>query len=606
MSKQMIKIGNAGGYWGDDPSALERQVRGGQLDYITMDFLAEITMSIMQKQRAKDPSAGYARDFIGMLEPVLGEVMARGTTIITNAGGVNPKACAQAIAALGKKQGLKPRIAIVYGDDIMEELPALRTKKGAELLNMETGDSFDLVADRISAANIYFGAAPVVEALKWKPHIVITGRVTDTGITLAPMIHEFGWQFNDWNRLAAGIVAGHMMECGTQVSGGNFTDWRLVPTFDRMGFPYVEMNADGTFVITKHAGTGGLVSRDTVREQLVYEMGDPHAYITPDVVADFATIQLEEIAANRVRVSGIRGYEPTDSYKVSMAYADGQKITGAILISGPDARAKAETFAKIFWEKCGTGFTETATEYVGWNACHRSLGHADDGNEIILRLGARANDPEALKRFGKWIPSLILGGPPGVCVLGGAPKPQEVVSYWPALLDKRLATPRIALYEENFANDAAVTTTQTGQFRPTPATRDVAKDATQPLSISRPLNGRPLADICLARSGDKGDMCNVGVLARSDAAFEFLDQFLTAERMKNWFQELCQGPVVRYKLDNLRGFNFLLEAALGGGGTQTLRADAQGKTFAQALLRQVVEIPDAVLRSVPTTAGKQS
>ena len=262
-----IKIGNAGGYWGDDPNALFRQVNGGRLDYITMDFLAEVTMSIMQKQRSHDPSLGYARDFIPMLEGVLAKVLKDKTKIITNAGGVNPEACAAAIAAMAKKMGLNPRISVVYGDDILERLDELQ-KKGCEFSNMENGQKFADVASRIEAANVYFGAAPVVAALQDDPDIIITGRVTDTGITLAAMIHEFGWDMGDWDRLAAGIVAGHIIECGCQSTGGNFTDWRQVESWDNIGYPIVEVHPDGTFVVTKHANSGGLVSVDTVREQL--------------------------------------------------------------------------------------------------------------------------------------------------------------------------------------------------------------------------------------------------------------------------------------------------------------------------------------------------
>jgi len=422
--KTTIRIGNAGGYWGDDPTALQRQVDGGNLDYISMDFLAEITMSIMQKQRSHDPKLGYARDFLGMLEGVLPKLLKQGTKIITNAGGVNPIACAEAVAKLAEKLGLRPKIAIVHGDDILTHLSELRSK-GCQFQNMEDGRSFSEVDTRLEAANIYFGAGPVVEALKWNPDIIVTGRVTDTGITVAAMIHEFGWNSRDWDKLAAGIVAGHIIECGCQSTGGNFTDWQLVPTFENMGYPIVEVHLDGSFVVTKHPNTGGLVSLDTVREQLFYEMGNPKAYITPDVVADFSTIQLTADGKDRVKVSGVKGYEPTPLYKVSMAYRDGFKVLGSICISGPNARQKAERFAEIFWSKAGTDFAAVETEYFGWNACHRSLGHQTEGNEIILRLGARDQNQEKLKKFSKLIPALILSGPPGVCVLGGGPEAPE-------------------------------------------------------------------------------------------------------------------------------------------------------------------------------------
>ena len=595
MTKKSIKIGNAGGYWGDDPSALERQVRGGKLDYITMDFLAEITMSIMQKQQARDPEAGYAKDFLGMLKPIFKKILDDQTKIITNAGGINPKACAKAIAALGDELGLKPKISIVYGDDILGDLDRIRAE-GADLQNMETGADFADVADKIEAANIYFGAAPVVAALKEDPDIIITGRVTDTGITMAAMIHEFDWQLDDWNKLAHGIVAGHIMECGTQATGGNFTDWQQVESFDNVGFPIVEVQASGEFVVTKHEGSGGLVSVDTVREQLFYEMGHPGAYITPDVIADFTSIQLEAAGKDRVKVFGIKGYAPTPLYKVSMAFEDGLKAQGSIIISGPNARAKAEAFAKIFWKRCEPkDYIETSTEYVGWNACQRSLVGRDEGNEILLRLGVRSHDDQSIRRFAKLIPSLILSGPPGVAVLGGVPKAQKVVSYWPALMKKEICQPKIARLENGeFIGEQTITTTATGNF--TPDDHEVT-EADKPSTDIRSLldaqqsSWPTLQTICLARSGDKGDMANIGVMARSEKAYNFLKEHLTAQRVKDLFQELCEGTVTRYELPNMQGFNFLLDESLGGGGTQTLRLDAQGKTFAQALLGQRFDIP---------------
>lgn len=597
-----IRIGNAGGYWGDDPSALERQVMGGRLDYISMDFLAEITMSIMQKQRARDPHAGYARDFLVMLEKVFPKLMKDKTRIITNAGGINPGACARAIAELGARMNLQPKIAVVYGDDILADLPTLE-KAGAAFDNMETGEKFRTIHDRVESANVYFGFAAVAEALKWDPDIIITGRVTDTGITLAPMVHEFGWSWQDWDKLAAGIVAGHILECGTQSTGGNFSDWEKVPSFHNVGFPIVEAHADGTMVITKHPHTGGLVSVDTIREQLFYEMGNPKAYLTPDVVADFSSIQLQQDGTDRVRVTQVKGFEPTPLYKVSMAYQDGFKAQGSIIISGPQARKKAEKFADIFWQRCGEWFAphDRETEYFGFNACHRSLVGRDDGNEILLRLGVRSDSKEKLAAFGKLVPSLILSGPPGVAVTGGVPKAQEVVSYWPALMPKTMVFPKIALLKQGtLTEERVVKNTQTGQFVSPELTAQVAKQATTSVTscLQETASGTTLFNICLGRSGDKGDTSNIGIMARSPKAFAFLEEFLTAQRVKNLFQEICHGKVTRYTLPNLQGFNFLLEEALGGGGTKTLRADAQGKTFAQALLNQKAPIPADVLAEV--------
>lgn len=592
-----LKIGNASGYWGDDPEALYRQINGGRLDYVSMDFLAEITMSIMRKQKNRDAEAGYARDFLPMLESVLVKILKDKTRIITSAGGINPEACAAAVAKLARKLGVKPKIAVVYGDDIMERLGELKAK-GCKFDNMESTKVFKDVEARIEAANVYFGAAPVVEALKWEPDIIITGRVTDTGITMAAMVHEFGWDLGDWDKLASGIVAGHILECGSQATGGNFSDWKLVPSFHKMGYPIVEMEPNGNFVVTKHPGTGGLVSLDTVREQLFYEMGDPKAYITPDVVADFSTITLAADGPDRVKVSGVKGYEPTELYKVSMAYADGFKCVGEIGISGPDARKKAEALAAIFWDRAGTDFAATETELFGFNAFHRSMSHEHEGNEVILRLGARDADEKKLRKLGKLVPSVILGGPPGVAILGGVPRVQEIVSYWPALMPKIAIAPEVALFDDGYTQAHQVNTTRTGAWRPAKGDVQVAEKASRSVSdiMAEMRDGTLLFDICLARSGDKGDMANIGVIARSRKAFDFLDTYLTAQRVKDIFQELCIGPVVRHKVENMLGFNFLLEHSLGGGGTMTLRADAQGKTFGQAILRQKTKIPEDVVR----------
>lgn len=607
--RESVRIGNASGYWGDDPSALRRQVRGGPLDYITMDFLAEVTMSIMQKIRSKDPKAGYAVDFLGLLVEVLPEMLKNGTKLITNAGGANPVAMAEAIRAGSKKRGLDLKVVVVEGDDIGPRLSELEAA-GCAFTNLESGASFDAVRSRVQSAHVYLGAAPVVAALEKGADIVITGRVTDTGLTLAPMIHELGWSWRDLDHLAAGIVAGHILECGTQATGGNFTDFRQVPSFESMGFPIVEMAADGSFVVTKHPGTGGLVSVDTVREQLVYEMGDPRTYITPEVIADFASLTLEDAGPDRVAVRGVKGRPPTDSYKVSMTHADGHRFVGDLVVSGPDAREKAERFAALLWGRVGTDFAETSTEYFGSDALHRSMAGGGPPPEIVLRVGARDPSPEKLGKLRKEIPGLGLSGPPGVCLFGELSRVTEIVSYWPALIDKRHVTPRVVWWEGDERRDQELPPEKS--TRPVFQENGTGADFQRAVLVSAPVGtggpekgnrpifqgaapvpgdtatettiGVPLIDLCLARSGDKGDTANIGVLARSPEAYQLLEKELTAQRVRDWFHELCLGPVERYTLPNLMGFNFLLHRALGGGGTRSLRTDAQGKTFAQALL----------------------
>ncbi len=609
-----IRIGNAGGYWGDDPYALRRQVFGSlKLHYISMDFLAEITMSILQKQKSKDPQAGYAHDFITVLEPVLEECLKRKIKIITNAGGVNPKGCAAAVFRLAEKKHLSLTVAVVDGDDLYAEILNLRNM-GVDFKNMETGEDFSKCSQRVLSANTYFGALPVAQALKSQPDIVICGRVTDTGITLGAMIHEFQWGLDEYDKLAHGIVAGHLIECGAQASGGNFTDWKKVPSFIDVGFPIVECYEDGSFFVTKHPNTGGLISCQTVREQLLYEMGCPQSYLTPDVIADFSTIQLSSQQPEKVFVSGIKGRKPTDFLKVSIAYQDGYKCSGTLIISGPDVRAKAELFAKVFWlrlekELKNAGFSSTVahtnTEYVGDDSTHKGMLSKHDAIEILLKLSARDHDKDKLHFFRKLLPSLILSGPAGVAVTGGAPLISEVVSYWPALIPQEHSLSHVSVYEQKESTPQLLFEKKNLSWPLTQGTPEQDEDTADPwsprlvseLSTSRHLRVK-LMEIAHSRSGDKGDTVNIGLIGRSPECYVWLRENITAEKVNDWFHSLCKGKVSRYLVPNLWALNFLLEQSLGGGGTMSLQIDAQGKTFSQALLRCEVDIPESLLDTI--------
>ena len=605
MSKKTLRIANAGGFWGDDPGALKRQILGGPLDYITMDFLAEVTMSILKKQELRQKDLGYAKDILPMLAENLKDLLAKKICLITNAGGTNPRSCAKAIQKMAASQGLSPKIAVVDGDDILTSVADLQEKQ-VDFKNIETEENLSSeVFKNLSAANVYLGARPVVMALeKFSPDLIITGRVTDTGITLAPMIHHFKWAWDDWDKLASGIVAGHLLECGSQVTGGNFTDWHKVKDFKDMGFPIVELREDASFSLSKHPETGGLVSVDTVREQLVYEMGDPKSYISPDVVCDFSSVKLKEgDEKESVEVFGVKGFPPTSSYKVSMAYQAGYKVTGQLLISGPQALKKARAFSEIFWQRTPKNLSQTESEFLGWNSCHRSLSNSEEPSEIVLQLSAKSLVKKELALFKRLISSLILSGPPGVCVLGGGARQQEIMSYWPALIPKELISPNISLYQNGEELSSFRLEAELLEDYPLKTSKDIQRVSQESISLDELLaslnknKGRYLSEICLARSGDKGDSCNIGVLARSKQSYQFLDKYLTAQRVKNIFQELCQGTVTRYNLPGLLGFNFILEQSLGGGGSSTLRADAQGKTFSQALLRQKVSLPDSLVET---------
>ena len=454
MSKT-IRIAGGQGFWGDLPEAPVQQVEGGPIDYLMLDYLAEVTMSIMQKQRSRDPAAGYAKDFVLLMRRILPACIERNIKVTANAGGVNVEGCAAAVREVARELGLagKVRLGIVTGDDLMPRLDELLSR-GIELHNMDTGEPLSTVRDRIQSANAYLGAWPMVEALNSGAQIVITGRATDTGLTLAPLIHEFGWAADDWHRLASGTIAGHIIECGAQASGGNCQyEWRSVPSLANVGFPIVEAAPDGTFVITKHEGTGGWVIIPSIKEQLVYEMGDPREYITPDCVADFTTVHLEYDGRDRVRVFGIEGRPATEFLKVSISYSAGYKAVGTLVYSWPEAYEKAKVADRILrarLDRLGLKFDQVLTEFVGVNATHGPLAGEPRGDlaEVQLRVAVRSEDRAAVERFTKEIAPLVLTGPPGVTgFAGGRPKVEEIVAYWPALIPKEEITPRVEVLE---------------------------------------------------------------------------------------------------------------------------------------------------------------
>src|SRR5882672_1741738 len=453
--KQKIRIAAGQGFWGDLPDAPVRQVEGGPIDYLMLDYLAEVTMSIMQKQRSRDPSAGYAKDFVPLMKRILPTCVERNIRVTANAGGVNVEGCAAAVRDVARELGLagKLRIGIVTGDDIMGKLDELLSS-GIELRIMDSGAPLSTVRDRIQSANVYLGAGPMLEALNRRAQIVITGRATDTGLTLSPLMHEFGWAPDDWNKIAAGTIAGHIIECGAQCSGGNCQyEWRSIPNLSDVGFPIVEASPDGTFVITKHEGTGGWVIIPSIKEQLVYEMGDPHSYITPDCIADFTTVRLEYEGRDRVRVFGIEGRPATDTFKVSISYSAGYKAVGTLVYSWPEAHDKARAADRILrarLDRLGLKFDQILTEFVGANATHGPLAGdpSPDLPEVQLRVGVRGEDRNAVERFTKEIAPLVLTGPPGVTgFAGGRPKVEEIVAYWPALIPKEEITSHVEILE---------------------------------------------------------------------------------------------------------------------------------------------------------------
>lgn len=452
--KEFIRVANGQGFWGDSILGPIRLVEEGPLDYLTLDYLAEVTMSILQKQRARDPRKGYATDFVAMIDRIAPKLVAKGVRVIANAGGVNPLACKDAVLGVLEKHRLTGvKVAVIQGDDVLGRLDEL-AGKGEALANMDTGAPLATVRDRVTSANVYIGAFPVAEALARGAQIVIAGRLTDPGLVLGPLIHEFGWQRDQWDLLAAGTLAGHIVECGAQCTGGNYTDWRSVPDLARVGYPIVECRADGTFTVTKHEGTGGLVNVSTVSHQLVYEMGDPRNYVTPDGIADFTSIQLRQDGKDRVFCSGAKGKPATPTYKVSLSYEDGFKALGQLTISGPDALAKAKLCAEIVWKRLEMdgfryGPDERLVEFVGANVCHAGIDvpSAAEPAEVVLRMGVKGRDEAKVDRFGLELVPLVTSGPPGVTgFAGGRPKAAEIISYWPALVRKEHIETQVSVF----------------------------------------------------------------------------------------------------------------------------------------------------------------
>ncbi|PYS86400.1 MAG: DUF1446 domain-containing protein [Acidobacteria bacterium] len=474
--KTKIRVAGGQGFWGDLLTAPVDQVRNGPIDYLMLDYLAEVTMSILQKQRARDPNAGYAKDFVALMREILPDCVEKNIRVLSNAGGVNVSGCASAIREAARELGLggKLKIGVITGDDILGRLDDF-AEQGVEITNMETGEPLAAVRDQVQSANVYLGAAGLVEALDKGAQVVVGGRLTDTGLTLAPLMHEFGWKFDQWDVISAGTIAGHIIECGAQASGGNCQyDWQNIPDLANVGFPIVEASPNGEFIVTKHEGTGGRVNVQSIKEQLLYEMGDPKSYITPDVVADFSSIQLAGAGENRVRVFGIKGNPNTEFYKVSIAYSHGYKAVGTLVYAWPDAYAKAQAAEKILrarLDRLGLKFDLVLSEFVGVNATHGHLalssppyeGGVDAASggrggslerdlsgipEVQLRFGVRGPNKADVERFTKELAPLILTGPPAVTgFAGGRPKVEEIMAYFPALIPKNLIETKVEIVE---------------------------------------------------------------------------------------------------------------------------------------------------------------
>ncbi len=586
-----LRIGNSSGFWGDEPLAMDRQIRSGNLDYLTADYLAEVSMSILAKQQAKNKEYGYVTDFIEHIRLSHESLKSHFPRIITNAGGNNPIACARALQKWLSDRGFHKKVMAITGDNLMGRIEDLMNK-GNAFDNLETGASFEEIAGQLKTANAYTSAEGIEKALELGADIVICGRASDSALAIGPAKFEFGWGAEEFNQLASAMVAGHLIECGAQSTGGNFTDWKGVKQWHEMGYPIVEMASDGDFILTKAPSTGGLVSQWTVKEQLVYEIGDPENYLGPDVTADLTTLKISEDGPDRISVTDVTGKPSPAEWKVSMAYHDGYRASGMIVVGGEKAQKKAEILEQILWKRLPE-FKKRNTNFIGSNALGDILSNQDP-TEVLLQFTAFDDDRGKLEIFSKEVAGLILSGPQGVAAFGGRPRIQEVIAYWPTLVKKD----HVVLEVHEVHEDGQVSKLATIQPKVTDFPVNVEKEAITYSSTSyhdEDLQEVQLNKLCLARSGDKGNSINLGVIARSEVIYDFLRDYLTSEVLKDWFSDICQGEIRRFEMQNLLALNFVLNEALDGGGTRSGRLDPQGKLLASAFLLKKIRVPQEVV-----------
>ena len=588
----VIRIGGASGFWGDSCVGAPQLVAAG-VDYLVFDYLAELTMSILAAARAKNPELGYATDFVTVtMKSVLKDVVDRNIRVISNAGGVNPQACAQAIRALAAEQGLRVKVAVVQGDDVTPLLPQLR---GETVRELQSGAA---LPEKVLTANAYLGALPVKRALDEGAQIVITGRCVDSAVTLGALMHEFGWATDDFDRLAQGSLAGHIIECGCQATGGLHTDWQAVPDWPHIGYPILECHADGHFIATKPPGTGGLVNCAVIAEQMLYEIGDPARYLLPDVSCDFTAVTLEQAGEHRVRVAGARGQPPGPAYKVSATYMDGFRCTAQLTVVGVDAAAKARrtgeailTRTRELLAQAGLAdYSRTHIEVLGSEAGNFGP-HAQtmQVREAVLQLAVMHPQKAALELFAREIAPAGTSWAPGTTGASGRPSPSPCIKQYAFLLDKARLQPVVDM-------DGVLLAVDVPHSQPTVPTA-AAPPVRHPVETARdhPADREvPLIRLAWARSGDKGNTSNIGVIARRPEWLPLLQAQLTPQRVAEWLAHLVHGPVTRHAVPGIHAMNFVCEQALDGGGMASLRNDALGKGMAQILLTLPVRVPEAL------------
>jgi hypothetical protein len=600
MSEKRVRIGGASGAWGDSPGAID-QLLGAGVDYLMMDYLAEVTMSLLARARIKDPSAGYAPDAVAYLEPALPVIAQKKVRIVSNGGGVNPAGCKHALEATIAKHGLNLRVAIVEGDDVM---PLIEKLRGDGLREAVSGQP---LPPRLLTANAYLGALPIKAALDNGADIVITGRCADSALALGILMHEFGWAADDYDRLGAGSLVGHILECGPQATGGTFSDWDKVPDWHNIGYPIAECRSDGGFVVSKPAGTGGLIVPAVIAEQSLYEIGDPAAYMLPDVTADFSEVRLTQAGRDKVKVDGARGRAPTNKYKVSATYQDGYRAVATVSIVGPNAAVKAERTgaaliarARMLFQQRGIqDFTASHVEALGAEASYGKRSRARAAREVLLRLVVEHPSRETLELFAREIGSIGLSCAPGTTgIYGGRPKPTPVVRLFTFFLDKNeLGSPTVTI------GDGPKTAVHipAGSGDASPVRKNLPKQ-TQGIP-DEPTIDVPLGQLAYARSGDKGDSSNIAIIAREPRYLPLLRRELTPERIVRHLGHLASGPAERFEAPGLHALNFVIANALGGGGMASLRIDPQGKAYGQMALEMMIATPQSWVRDLDQEEG---